>query len=1079
MALFDFLKKPVSTLERILNQSAVGSIFSNIKQTANKVSNTFTPPGGWQAGIERVQQTPLKEFFLPTATQAQPFRQYVGDTATGAFNTAKSALKLSPPYQAYRAFTNPITPQEQLGDIAQTGLGALNTWYRTTPAAPVLGATFGGLKAIRQGKAPTEVLQSAEKGITSRPGLGEVFSDNPKVQKAIDIAFMVAMIARPYLAKKLGQLNLRANELEKVATTLGVDPNTPMSDVEAIWKEQSKQYAHVYAGQGTPEELAIVKNLNSAKDVLQRAGVLEKNFARAWSVVKDNAGFIRLGSEPVVEPPKASLGTGEGDMVKVYRTSPTLDPGTQVFTNKAGAEAFATPDQPVREFLVKKAEIAPSVFENKAKAGIFDYQGQAPIAPFQQPSEINFQRINLETPPPKAGGEMAGEQRKFLETVTESQATSQPLKEQVSQIQPQTYTLISHEESMELGTKRLSEGLDKARDFVFGDAPPSSEKAATAVALAKEYENQGNYDLAVDVVENFDRQLREAGRFVDAAKLWDNLSPAGMVRWAEREIGKVNAKRGFLDNLFGAKKVELQPEEKASITAKMSLISKMPPGDQKTQATLRIIDEIAKKVPPGASELVDAYRYQNMLSGFKTHERNFGENLFNTFITRPWDLATKGAIDWVQSVLTGKEREAYVRDFADYYKNAINALPNAAEAFRVSWKHLGATGTKTEMGIDLGGSFQQARAKQIPGALTFVPRLMEGVDRFYATLIAAGEYAVNKRHGLADEEAISQANKIAQDYLYRGKVKASDKQKALFVRGLAGLEEMAEKVRRIPVIGKPFSWFVPFVKVATNKGIAMVERTPLGLIGGKPGKEELAKAMNGIVLAMIGASFALRGETTWAAPSDPKEKELFYASGRKPFSFRVGDKWIPMWYLGPFALAFALPAAYQYYTKENRTALTDGQLRKLTNIATGATRFLASQSMIQGMGNFFAILEGDVDTSLEGQVGFTAGQLIPLQGLIRWINSALDPVYRKSKGFGEELMKNMPVLSTQLEPYTDFYGQPSRREPVNFILPYDIGTSQEAVEPLLESRQRKLQQNAIKNQQKKQKSTFTAPYSFR
>jgi len=51
-----------------------------------------------------------------------------------------------------------------------------------------------------------------------------------------------------------------------------------------------------------------------------------------------------------------------------------------------------------------------------------------------------------------------------------------------------------------------------------------------------------------------------------------------------------------------------------------------------------------------------------------------------------------------------------------------------------------------------------------------------------------------------------------------------------------------------------------------------------------------------------------------------------------------------------------------------------------------------------------------------------------------------------------------------LEPYTTPTGEPSRREPINYILPYDIGIPKTEYEPLLQQRTQKLQQNAVINQ---------------
>jgi hypothetical protein len=245
-----------------------------------------------------------------------------------------------------------------------------------------------------------------------------------------------------------------------------------------------------------------------------------------------------------------------------------------------------------------------------------------------------------------------------------------------------------------------------------------------------------------------------------------------------------------------------------------------------------------------------------------------------------------------------------------------------------------------------------------------------------------------------------------------------------------------------------------------------IEYSPLGIAtlpGAGNKREQLAKALLGSTIAAVGAKFALDGNTTWDVPTDPKEKELFYAAGRKPFSIKMGDKWVPMMYAGPFALALALPAAMKYYQSESRTSLTDSQLDKASKAIGSMTKFLAGQTFLEGLNNFVRLASGDIDYSLPGNIAYTAGQVIPLEGMVRYINTIVDPIYRKGASIQENIMKNLPGLSSQLPAYTTPTGEPSRREPINYVLPYDVGVSQQQYEPALKLRNTKLQFNAVGN----------------
>ena len=433
-----------------------------------------------------------------------------------------------------------------------------------------------------------------------------------------------------------------------------------------------------------------------------------------------------------------------------------------------------------------------------------------------------------------------------------------------------------------------------------------------------------------------------------------------------------------------------------------------------------------KFVKPSTMEILDEYRYNNMLSNPRTHIRNAFSNLIQTFVTRPATL-----------IATGKPVEA-----AQYYQGALKGLPEAVEAFKKSFT--GKTPiTKPDIGLISSG--------KLPKFFTIPTRAMEATDRFFSTLIKGGE--------LARGATPKQAEEAAEYSLFRA---------GLFPEGqgklLNAIDSLTAWTYKAP---KAVRWFVPFIRTPMNFAKQWIEYSPAGLAtlpGAAKKKEQLAKTLIGSAIAAIGAKFALDGNTTWSVPTDPKQKELFYASGRKPFSVKIGDTWVPMMYAGPFAMALALPAAVRYYNDESRTSLTDSQVKKLTQSVMSMAEFLSGQTFLEGINNFVKFFSGDVDYSLPGNLAFTAGQLIPQEGLVRYISTIVDPIYRKGKTFGEGLKKNIPLLSKTLEPYTTPTGELSRREPINYILPYDVGIPKTEYEPLLQQRTQKLQQNALINQ---------------
>ena len=643
----------------------------------------------------------------------------------------------------------------------------------------------------------------------------------------------------------------------------------------------------------------------------------------------------------------------------------------------------------------------------------------------------------------KAGEEIAGEkrQRKFIDTVKESPTTEEGLREAAANVKPQEYNVQPNKESLSKANDRIAKSAEDAEKYVKSDATLSAEKGATFISLIEKNQSEGNFEKAVDLTEAYDLQLREAGRFVQAASIWNKLTPEGFLKWAQKEINKVNEKRGFTDRFFNSKKAELTKEDKAFITEEMGRINKMKDGPEKTKATLDVIDFVATKAPPTISEMIDAYRYQNMLSGWQTQERNIGENIFNTVMTRPYDLAVEGAIDYVQSTLQGKSREAYAKDIAVYYRGAINSIPNALDAFKAVIKMDVESFGKPDIGVDFKSEIGKARAKQLPKSLTVVSRFMEASDRFNSTLISSGEYAVLRKKGVSHEKALAESKALGQRYLYRNKFDVNKNDLSYMSKVIVDLDKLLVESRHLPVIGKPMSWFIPFIRTPMNKGIAMIEHSPLGYARSLNSfnKQTASHAIGGSVITAIGAMYALQNKTTWVAPSDPELKKLFYASGKRPFSVLMGDRWVPVWYLGPFAMAFALPAATKYYHEDQKLALSKNSFEKMIDIANGSARFIGSQSSTQSIGAFFNLLAGDVDYTTPHQLGFMTEQILPLSGLVRTTNKVLDPVYRKPDGYFESIMKDLPVLSKDIEAHTTPLGEQAERDVFNAFIPYETG----------------------------------------
>ena len=89
-------------------------------------------------------------------------------------------------------------------------------------------------------------------------------------------------------------------------------------------------------------------------------------------------------------------------------------------------------------------------------------------------------------------------------------------------------------------------------------------------------------------------------------------------------------------------------------------------------------------IKPTMRELLDEYRYINMLSSPKTHIVNAFSNILQGTVVRPATRLASGVIDAVGSTLRGTERQYYVRQVPAYYKGFFNGTGEAVgKALRV------------------------------------------------------------------------------------------------------------------------------------------------------------------------------------------------------------------------------------------------------------------------------------------------------------------------------------------------------------------------------------------------------------
>jgi len=464
-----------------------------------------------------------------------------------------------------------------------------------------------------------------------------------------------------------------------------------------------------------------------------------------------------------------------------------------------------------------------------------------------------------------------------------------------------------------------------------------------------------------------------------------------------------------------------------------------------------------KFVKPDKIEILNEFRYKNMLSGWSAHLKNHASNLLNTFFTAPITELVEG----------------HPNRMVKYYAGLGQNMRDAAKKYIDIMKHGSSAIYKTE-------SPNLIRTKKLPRWTDIPLDELEASDQFYKTLLQGGY----KKAGYTAKQAETKAkyflfrnlldpkNKSGQGYL----LSMIDK----FSAGIANLRKpilMADGTK----IPNPLGWFVPFVNTVTQVAKMGLEYNPVTGLATLPGSthkgEQAAKMLMGAIPIFIAAQKAMEGKlTAFAPPKDSELKNIFYAQKKRPWSMQIGNKWIPFAYFQPFDQALAFVALVNYYHKDSPTADQDKIGTELSKAYLGLLRYYSDKTIMSNVGNFIKTSSGQENYTIPSNLGFTAGQFMPGSGFLANVAKIVDPIYRKMErpgkekilgGAGESFMRRIPFLSKQLTPYTTPSGEPSRRSLINSFLPYDIGVNQPQYDQMFNERKEKLKSNANINSLRK------------
>jgi hypothetical protein len=229
-------------------------------------------------------------------------------------------------------------------------------------------------------------------------------------------------------------------------------------------------------------------------------------------------------------------------------------------------------------------------------------------------------------------------------------------------------------------------------------------------------------------------------------------------------------------------------------------------------------------------------------------------------------------------------------------------------------------------------------------------------------------------------------------------------------------------------------YIIPFINTPSNLFNAALERTPFAPMqktfrdamrrGGPDAHIALTKMTMGMSLLSMSMTKTFDGTVTGSGPPFwSPEYARWKATGKQPYSVRVGDKWVPYNRFDPMGMVLGMGADLAE-NLQNMDETDADSLAEYEKLMSGAAFSLASQmtsrSYMQGAASLFDALENS-NISAQSFTDMFASSLIPSG--VGETARLVDPVQRQSYDFLTKRKSRIPGQSQTLEPKLDMWGR--------------------------------------------------------
>lgn len=617
-------------------------------------------------------------------------------------------------------------------------------------------------------------------------------------------------------------------------------------------------------------------------------------------------------------------------------------------------------------------------------------------------------------------------------TVQASDEVSEPLKK-LTRDEQVTYKATTNAER-EAVAKKTIDAMDDGKAFgkVMNDLQDANRSDGgqgefNAIELAKRLDGRTDSEslsMATEVLRKLSENATKRGQEIQALSYLQNRTPQGLKFGALRDLDKAG--------------IKVTPEMKKEIDNLTKEIGKHPVGsDERNFAAYKLAQYVTSKVPVGIAPKIINFWRAGLLTAPTTTGGNILGNTGEAVVRKAFVNPASEVADYLMSKVTGKRSFAQAGGFTGGAKEGAGKVGrfvktgyderNALSKYDSGELNYGEGKVGTAVGKYVNGVYRLMSLADQPfwyGARNEALANLAKVEAMNKGL--KGEAADKFMNELLDKppkDLLEQATKEAKYATFQNETMLGTV--AQFIK--KGAEKYGGDKGRAVV-----DFFIPFTQVPASIATRVVQRTPVGTgveiikqivnvkKNGKPfDQRAMAKAIGegsfGSAVFAGGYALANSGMITFGFPEDQKERDLWEAEGKQPYSVRVGDRWYSLNYLQPFGTLLAIGGEAANAVKEG----ADPTETISRSVAT-AGQAVMNQSFLKGISGVLDAID-DPKRYAENYVENTAGSVVP--NLVRSFARAADDKQRDVKGVWEGVVASLPGARSTLPAKQDMFGE--------------------------------------------------------